>query len=208
MGEREYDDIKCADCLFDCFYDLAFHTTKGCRIILETENFYISLGADGVIIGDKKGRVEQYAEPGEFFDPSIHFDPTDEDDVPWVDYISTLFVGERLLRVEKCESQYLLEFDDFLLKLVPHDLGADDMPSRQLYRDYVSYFNVIGCQRYLNKKCDCGGSGELLLDFVSDYVVRCEKCGKSTYAEMNAIDAIKAWNAGELHCDLSDIKIE
>lgn len=55
---------------------------------------------------------------------------------------------------------------------------------------------------------ECGGPGELLLDFVSDYVVRCQNCKKSTWTAMNAIDAIEVWNAGELHCDLQKFTIE
>ena len=50
-----------------------------------------------------------------------------------------------------------------------------------------------------------GGEGELLLDFVSDYVVRCKGCGRSTRAEGFAIRAIGDWNHGETPCDCSGI---
>lgn len=50
-----------------------------------------------------------------------------------------------------------------------------------------------------------GGEGELLLDFVSDYVVRCKGCGRSTRAEGFAICAIGDWNHGETPCECSGI---
>ena len=54
----------------------------------------------------------------------------------------------------------------------------------------------------------CGGEGEVLLDFVSDYVVRCKECRHSTYAEMQIRHAVENWNKGEVTCDLSNITIE
>ncbi len=205
-GSRECDDIKDANAFFDCYHDLAYHVTRGYRIVLETEHFFISLGASGVNLSEKTGSIKEYEEPGEWLDPFIHVD-LGEDHTPWVDYESTLFVGERLKNVETQEGYFLLDFDHFQLKLIPHDLGKDDVPS--LWKnDHWSYNHVFGCERHLKKKCKCGGTGELLLDFVSDYVVRCNNCYKSTWAAMNAIDAIKDWNAGELHCDLKNIIIE
>jgi hypothetical protein len=68
---------------------------------------------------------------------------------------------------------------------------------------------VLGFDRFINSKCPiCGGEGEILLDFVCDYVVRCKSCKKSTYAEMQIRHAIENWNNGEVVCDLSDITIE
>lgn len=205
-GSREYDDIQDANAFFDCYHDLAYHVTQGYRIVLETSHYFISMGASGVSLSDKTATIKEIEEPGEWLDPFIHTD-LGEDDPPWVDYESTLFVGERLTKVEKQEGFFLLSFDHFQLKLIPHDLGKDDVPSLS-NKDHWSYNHVYGCERLLTKKCECGGSGELLLDFVSDYVVRCKDCKKSTWAGMNAIDAIEDWNAGELHCDLKDIVIE
>lgn len=56
--------------------------------------------------------------------------------------------------------------------------------------------------RLLTKKCECGGNPQLVMDFVDDYMACCKKCGKSTWASMNAIDAIEEWNAGEIGCVL------
>lgn len=205
-GSREYDDIKDANAFLDCYHDLAYHVTLGYRIVLETEHYFISLGASDVSLSDKTITIKEYEEPGEWLDPFIHTDLGD-DDSPWVDYESTLFVDERLIKVDKVNGVYVLDFDHFQLKLIPHDLDKRDVPS--LYKnDHWSYNHVYGCERLLNKKCDCGGIGELLLDFVSDYVVRCKNCKKSTWAAMNAIDAIADWNADELHCNLQNITIE
>ena len=57
---------------------------------------------------------------------------------------------------------------------------------------------------YVFKCPHCGADGEILLDFVSDYIVRCKKCKKSTWAAMNLIEAIEDWNNGELNCIVVD----
>ncbi len=206
-GQREYNDIKNADAFFDCYYDLAYHVTKGYRIVLETEHYYISLASTGVTISDKNGSTEEFEEDGEFLDPFVHTDFCEQGYSPWVDYEATLFVGERLIDVQVCNGLFLLYFDHFNLKIVPHDLDEDTVPSLK-NKDHWSYNHVYGLERFIRKKCACGGTGELLMDFVSDYVVRCKDCKKSTWAGVNAIDAIEDWEAGELHCELPDITIE
>lgn len=181
--------------------------TKGRRIVLETEHYYISLASADVSISDKNGSIEEFEEDGEFLDDFVHTDCFEQGDSPWVDYEATLFVGERLIDVQVCNGLFLLYFDHFNLKIIPHNLDENDVPSLE-NNNHFSYNHVYGLERFIRKKCTCGGTGELLLDFVSDYVVRCKECKKSTWASMNAIDAIKDWEAGELHCELSDISIE
>ena len=210
MGEYEDE----GNSFLDCYHDLAYHVTEGHRLVLETEHFYLSLDVRGVSKCEKTSSIKEFEQPGEWLDPCIHELEEDESpwedekvESPWVDYESTLFVGERLLQVENTSGYYLLHFDDFDLKVVPHVLNEEDFPG--LYRaDDWSYNHVYGAERHLKNKCSCGGEGELLLDFVSDYVVRCKKCKKSSWAEMTAIEAIKGWNAGDIQCDLSDITIE
>ncbi len=191
-----YQDIENANDFLDCYHDLAYHVTSGCRIVLETLNHYISLGVNGVDLSSKTCSIKEYAEPGECLDPFVHI--SDYGKPLWIYYESTLFVGERLLDVEAKSDCYHLTFDHFSLKIIPHNLEADDVPSL-VKRDHWSYNHVFSCEHLLNKKCSCGGTGELLLDFVSDYVVRCNKCYKSTRASMCAVDAIKDWNDGELN---------
>lgn len=102
---------------------------------------------------------------------------------------------------------FYVQFDDFTLKLIPYENG-DDITSLH-NEDHFSYNYILGCDRHLKKKCPhCGGDGEILLDFVSDYIIRCKQCKLSTWAGMNLIDAITDWNNGEIQCDLSEIVIE
>ena len=53
LGQNEYHDIDGANCWFDIYHDIAFHTTEGYRLILETNSYMISLGADGVFVTNK-----------------------------------------------------------------------------------------------------------------------------------------------------------
>ena len=48
-------------------------------------------------------------------------------------------------------------------------------------------------------------ASDSVLDFVSDYVIRCKGCGRSTRAEGFAICAIGDWNRGDTPCDCSGI---
>ena len=199
FGEPEHLDD--GNYFLDCYYDMAVHIFGRYRLIFETKHYYMSIENSGIIKIDKTSPVESVLREGEMLDPCIL---VYEGDNSWVavDYESTLFVGERLLSVAEIEGGFRLRFDDFELKLIPH-FTSSTIPS--IYPH--DYCRVYGTERLI-KKCSCGGIGELLLDFVSDYVVRCSKCKKSTWARMCAIDAINEWNAGELHCELPDIAIE
>ncbi|MDD6312134.1 MAG: hypothetical protein PUB08_01500 [Firmicutes bacterium] len=53
LGQNEYRDIDGANCWFDVYHDIAFHTTEGYRLLLETDSYMISLGADGVSVTSK-----------------------------------------------------------------------------------------------------------------------------------------------------------
>lgn len=202
-GRRENDDIVGAKSFLDCYHDLAYHITQGKRIVLETENYYISISFDGVVKENKTVLITEYEKPGEWLDPFVHLD---DGEPPWVDYEVTLFVGERLLSVENKEEGFELTFDDFVLKVIRHPLNDADFPSLQK-DNHRSYNYVLGSERHL-KRCDCGGKGVLLLDFVSDYVVRCEKCKRATWAQMTAQDAIEEWNGGHLNWESSNITIK
>lgn len=200
LGQNEYHDIDGANCWFDIYHDIAFHTTEGYRLLLETDSYMISLGADGVTVTNKD---EFKPVEHEWLEEYVH---NLEDEVI-VNFETTLFVDQRILSVDKTEEFYLIQFDDFVLKMYVYELGKMDKSLRN--RDHWSYNNVLGFDRFIKAKCPlCGGDGEILLDFVSDYVVRCKSCKKSTYAEMQLRHAIDHWNDGEVQCDLSDITIE
>ncbi len=188
---------------FDCYHDLALHLTKGYRLILKTNSYFICIGFDGVKVVPN---TENIVSEDEYMEPCIHTFDYDKDAVPWVDYESTLFVGEQLFDVKQENERYILTFNDFVLKVIPHD-SPDDIEGLH-NKNHWSFNYVYGLDRLLSRKCDCGGKGEVLMDFVSDYVVRCSKCKKSTWAGINVIDAIDDWNNGETPCNLSDIIIE
>ena len=192
LGQNEYHDIDGANCWFDIYHDIAFHTTEGYRLLLETDSYMISLGADGVTVTNKD---EFKPIEHEWLEEYVH----NLEAGVIVEFESTLFVGQRISSVDKNDEFYLIQFDDFSLKM--------DKSLRN--RDHCSYNNVLGFDRFIKTKCPlCGGEGEILLDFVSDYVVRCKSCKKSTCAEMQIRHAIENWNSGEVGCDLSDITIE
>ena len=202
IGVRECNDFHAENAFLDCYHDIAFHCTKGYRLVLETASYAISLSYNGVI-KEQKNKLQE--EQGEWLREGIEH--TEEDEEPFVSFESILFVGERLLSVTQADDIFLLQFDDFTLKLVPHPDGNGITGLRNC--NHFSYNYVLGCRRYLKSKCPhCGGDGEILLDFVDDYVVRCKQCKKSTIANMELRFAIEDWNDGDLQCDLSNITIE
>lgn len=189
-----------ANYFLDCHHDITYHVTEGYRIVLETKNYLLSLGAKGV---QKHSKDENIVSPDEYMEECIHHE---DEEFPWVDFEATLFVGERLVDVAAEHDCYIVEFDDFTLKIIPYEDG--NMVPGLYNENHWSYNHVYGCERLLKRKCNCGGTGEVLIDFVSDYVVRCKKCKKSTYAGMNIKDAIEDWNDGIVECDLENITIE
>ncbi len=207
-GKNEYPNTIDENYWFDCYHDIAFHTTEGCRLLLETDNFMISLGADGVKIQSKKEFIPY---DDEWLEESVEiFEEETESGIEretFIAFENTLFVGERLHSVENSNGCFTLKFDDFSLKLIVYNHGED---IHSFYNKNIGSYNyVLGVDRFIKAKCPlCGGDGEVLLDFVTDYVVRCKSCKKSTYAEMEVIDAIEQWNNGEVLCDLSNITIE
>ena len=201
LGSREYDDLEGANAFLDCYHDLAYHVTEGYRMVLETASWFISLDINGAT---KESKYSLREHPGECLQDNAKV--LDPDDEPFTGFETTLFVGERLHTVEKANGVYFLIFDDFTFKVIPYELGAMSHSLRN--KNHWSYNFVHGCDRLLKRICDCGGSGEILLDFVGDYVVRCQKCKKSTWANMVLQSAINDWNASVVPCDLSDITIE
>lgn len=201
IGQNEYDDFPGDNAFLDCYHDLAYHVTEGNRIVLESEKWAITLDVNGV---SKEPRSSLCERPREWLRDTVEI--IEPDEPPYVHFENTLFIGERLQEVTKTEDGFLCRFDHFVLKVIPYELGMmDKYLSRE---DHWSYNFVLGCDRHLTRKCGCGGEGEILLDFVSDYIVRCKKCKKSTWANMELKMAIDDWNDGELHCVLDNITIE
>lgn len=207
IGERNFCNLEGAACYFDHWHDLAYHMTEGYRRVLETENWAITLDVNGV---RKEPKITLYTGKGEWLrnesEEAEQEEVLDPDDELFEGFETTMFVGQRLKEVRKDGDIYLAEFDDFTIKVIPYALGMmESFPSRQDDRNYCA---TQGCEWLLTRKCDCGGEGEILLDYVSDYVVCCKKCKRSTYAEMQVRFAIESWNNGNLPCLLDEIVIE
>lgn len=200
IGVVEEEDLRDKGFL-DCYKEIAYHCTEGDRIILVTENFAISLSKDGVL---KESRENLREAEGEYIYDTVTIE---DGEAPWVEFEHTFFVGERILSVNKEKNGFLIKFDDFLLKIIPHEPGEN--LANMACADTRQHRVILGVERYLKKKCPlCGGEGQIVIDFVNDYLVRCRACKKSTWAGMNLIDAIEDWNAGELHCEVTDESID
>lgn len=179
---------------FDHYHDLAYHVTEGYRMVLETEHWAISLDINGVRKEPKSARNDT---ANEVLDP---------DDETLDGFETTLFEGQRLKAVRQENHIYFAEFDDFTLKVIPYALGTMNKTVRK--NNHWSYLPIRGCDHHLKRACDCGGEGEILVDFVWDYVVRCKNCKRSTYADMQLRTAIESWNKGETPCQLDNIVVE
>ncbi|MBQ0038368.1 MAG: hypothetical protein KBS74_06835 [Clostridiales bacterium] len=66
--------------------------------------------------------------------------------------------------------------------------------------NHCDHFNYL-----LTRKCSCGGTPEMLVDFVDDFEVRCSKCHRSTHAYMKPEDAAAHWNDGS---DITDTPLD
>lgn len=183
------------ECLYyaylDCYCEIAYHCAEGYRIVLETENYAISLSCRGVTKEPKETLCER---KGEWLQEGVEI--IDDDSPPFVRLETTLFVGERLLSVTQDNNRFFVQFDDFALKIVPHPQG-DNMHSIK-EKPSGMYRRVLGCDRHLKKKCPhCGGNGEIIENFIDNYLVKCKECGSFTWAGQDLATAIADWNNGD-----------
>lgn len=198
MGVVEDDDVYSRHAFLDCHHGISYHCTDGYRLVLETAHYAISLSCKGII---KEGKNSLKEAPGEWLQEGIKI--IGEDEPPWVHFETTFFAGERIVSTTQQDNIYLVQFDDFILKLIPHSDCRDIEEMRN--NIYGAYHPVLGCERHLKKVCPhCGGEGEILLDPVGDHLVRCKNCGRSTYAAMTLIEAITDWNDSSLPFDPSN----
>ena len=172
---------------------MEYHVTDGYWLIFEAEHHAISLGADGVRLWDSL--QEAAPNSGELEDMS--------DAEYWVHPEHTLFVGEHIQDVQRSEHCWNILFDHFSMRLYPYDnTEQNDSCFRWLRRGNADCKPMHVGNHLLTRKCTCGGEGEIVIDFVHDYAVRCKKCHTSTWASMCLIDAILDWNAWEIPIQL------
>ena len=158
---------------------IEYRVTDGYWMVFQTENDFISIGADGVT------RYETMP----FMSPDYVISKVDSDSIESLE--TTLFVGERLIQVEKEEHRFVLRFDDFTMYLYPYT--ADCF----WYEQNATDLPIKGFERHITRKCECSGEPELMLDFVSDFYIRCGKCHKSTWAAYELRSVIDDWNANK-----------
>lgn len=163
-----------------------YHVTEGYWLLFETENYYVTVGHDG---------VQTYKKPYTFpIDKFNHWSVSDDE---WTDYRETLFVGQKIHSIEQNEDYQSIYFDDFKLNLYIYGESDEFNIYTGTFGDGV---NVMAIGGHLLKKCECGGKGELLIDERSDYAVRCKECHKATYFDMILKDQIEAWNTDDTPC--------
>ena len=182
--------------------DLAYHFTGSFAMMMLTEREAIRFDGSGVSRSPLTQAI--WDELKHDFDPCIEGEGTRK---PWPLYEHTLFCGERIRSVEHREDtkETVVCFEDFTFRFVPHH-SEDEFP--RCTRDAVSYYRIRGCERHLRFPCpDCGGEGEILLDFGEDYLVRCRRCHRATMPRMFVQYAIDGWNAGKLDFAVEDERI-
>ena len=177
---------------FQITYHMEYHATDGYWLMFETKNKYITAGADGVNIYDKESGF-----------PDEKYDQYSLVDAPFETYDKTVFVGKHIMKVEEKIDEdntpfFELFFETFSMRVYAYtEKEGEYFVSRGEAR---TYHPVDTGENLLRAKCKCGGEGEVLLDFVSDYIVRCKKCHASTYADMCMATAINDWNKQKLPC--------
>lgn len=175
------------DYYLDHYFDMALHITENHRLVLETENYFISVETGGVYKIPKTGPVETIAREDEWLESFYEVDD-DPEDAPWVEYEYTLFAGEKIRSVEEQKGFYRVLFSDFTLTVIPYP-DDEEVPRY----NPAPFGRVLGTE-HLIKKCSCGGTGILDIDIVGDFGIRCNKCHKGTYATPMAYEAIREWN--------------
>lgn len=164
---------------------LALHFTDGFALVFETEHYILELTQDGI----QKTEKEQY----ELSDTEVieSYDYRMDEGIV-VSLESLIFVGERIHSVDHYDGYYCVTFDDVLLDVIHYD----EFPSSICERAN-EHGALIGCDRHIARRCDCGGKGEALFDGDENLVIRCAKCHLATRACDVPSDAFAQWNRGE-----------
>ncbi len=183
--EQIKPEIKGANAYF-CFSPVIEYTvTPGYAMILQTEADYIVLSYEGVQVFDELpySREEFFIEEAEW-----HWD----DGEPGSEIETMLFVGEHLVVVEKENDIFILQFDDFKMYLRPRETEAFG------YFENSICVPIPGLNRHLTRRCECGGTAEVMVDEHDDFMVRCPQCHRSTYAGYHLGEAVNKWNDNNL----------
>ena len=167
---------------------IEFYAVEGDALVFETENRVITIGYDGVKLHFDKAFLSKnhgYLIPYE-----------DEHLKASEDYETTLFRGAHIVSYEESLNSTVVCFDSFCITVYKY--SRDDDYWFNCIAHTGGGYRKLACDHLLTKKCVCGGKGEAYLDFVGDYIIRCNKCHASTYACMCFKDVLSEWNDGEL----------
>lgn len=174
---------KWCNSLLQITYKFEYHTTYGLWYLFETENFYITLGYDGVV---------KYEKPYEFSKEQYDIEIIGDGETPC--YEDLIFTGQHICAVENRGYYTLISFDDFSWKLYVYDENDDKWFEN---RSYGHGDEIVPVGVHLLKKCSCGGKPEIYFDHVDDFFVRCSSCHSSTYSNMWFKESMDAWNQGD-----------
>ena len=169
--------------LLQITHNFEYHTTEGFWILLETDNYYITIGYDGVI---------KYPKPYEF--PAEKFDVSEVGDGETPCYQEMIFVGQRICDVAIVANVHTIYFDNFKLKLFAYDEKDEKWFEGRLF---THGDELVPVGVHLLRKCACGGQPEIYLDGVDDFFIRCKECHASTYSDMWFKTSADAWNKGK-----------
>ena len=174
---------KWCNSLLQITYKFEYHTTYGLWYLFETENFYITVGYDGVV---------KYQKPYEFSNEQYEIDIIGDGETPC--YEDLIFAGQHICSVEEKGNCTLISFDNFSWKLYVY--GENDEKWFK-NRSYGRGDEIVPVGVHLLNKCSCGGNPEIYFDHVDDFFVRCSSCHASTYSDMWFKESMDAWNRGE-----------
>lgn len=183
-------DYPGANCYFNYYNDIVFYTTDEYKIVLETENYMISMGINGVFKCIKEDFTLEYINSEVLENDSYELPGDDE---CYIGFQTELFTGERLINVNKSDDVFLITFDDFTMKVMPFHYKKSNVK----ISGFLEFSRVAGCDRYIQRKCDCGGNAVILYNPFKNYIVRCKKCHKSTVGFDCVQEATNSWNLME-----------
>ena len=156
--------------------------TDGEWLVLQTAEEALVVGADGVRIQET---TDDYSKEPYMIEPA--------DDMFGEAPETLLFADERLLSVDEDGKARRLVFDDFSVKLFSFESDEEFFAMSQ-----PTYTPLRGFERHIRRACGCGGGAETVMDHVGDFVVRCARCRRSTYAGIYLRPCIDDWNTGKV----------
>ena len=160
-----------------------YHVTEGYWLLFETENFYVTVGYDG---------VQKYKKPYVFSEEK--FEWWYNGDEEWTDYRKTIFEGRIIHSVNPQDCYQEIHFDSFSLKHYTYGENDEFFVNEEWLNNDEK---IMAVGSHLLKPCECGGKAELLIDEQSDYAVRCSSCHKQTCFKMILKEQVEAWNNGD-----------